>query len=356
MKKLLLTAFAAAALFSTNAQYVLTQSTAPKVNDIYYQVYDDSVVTVSKGEAGQNKIWDLTNMDLAFDNTQTYSDATTSPYASDFPEADLMVEGQNAFFDVTANYFNWVGLLVDLGNGPQPVRLSNPESIARFPSTYGTTFKDTSAFSFSFFIGQEFNGLTIDSGRVSYNQTKIVSFDGSGTVLTQAGEFTNSIRERNEAITKQSFEACVVFVPATPCQWVDAGTIDPAYAGVPDTSVTYTWYNAKSTSPIADITYNYAEDTARSASFNLDPSFGSGISTVNKLNSSIYPNPANSSIYIKNVTDVKSVTITDLQGRVVKSINNPSSKIDVADLIAGHYFVSIQTTNNTITQSLQIVR
>ena len=65
-------------------------------------------------------------------------------------------------------------------------------------------------------------------------------------------------------------------------------------------------------------------------------------------NISMYPNPANGIVTLtsKNATAINSVQVTDLNGRIVKSFeaNGVSeTKINVSDLTAGMYFVSVKT-------------
>ena len=63
-----------------------------------------------------------------------------------------------------------------------------------------------------------------------------------------------------------------------------------------------------------------------------------------KNNFSIYPNPVNNvlNISVKNEMTINSLTITDLNGRVVSS-SSSSTSIDVSNLSSGVYFVSIET-------------
>ncbi|WP_333808863.1 T9SS-dependent choice-of-anchor J family protein [Flavobacterium sp.] len=67
--------------------------------------------------------------------------------------------------------------------------------------------------------------------------------------------------------------------------------------------------------------------------------------TFFKNNFSIYPNPVNNvlNISLKNEMTINSLSITDLNGRVVVSINSSSTSIDVSNLSSGVYFVSIET-------------
>ncbi|HTO35856.1 MAG TPA: T9SS type A sorting domain-containing protein [Flavobacterium sp.] len=68
-------------------------------------------------------------------------------------------------------------------------------------------------------------------------------------------------------------------------------------------------------------------------------------------NLSIYPNPANDFFSISSTTSViENVKITDLNGRVVKSIaaNGVSDiQVNISDLTTGMYFVTVETDNGT---------
>jgi hypothetical protein len=66
-------------------------------------------------------------------------------------------------------------------------------------------------------------------------------------------------------------------------------------------------------------------------------------------NISIYPNPTNQYLYLKNIKGSVNIDVTDVTGQIVKSIQNPSNTIDVSDLEKGFYFIRIEgETNNQL--------
>lgn len=67
--------------------------------------------------------------------------------------------------------------------------------------------------------------------------------------------------------------------------------------------------------------------------------------TFFKNNFSIYPNPVNNvlNVTMKNEININSVSITDLNGRVILLSNSTNTSIDVSNLSSGVYFVSIET-------------
>lgn len=69
----------------------------------------------------------------------------------------------------------------------------------------------------------------------------------------------------------------------------------------------------------------------------------------------IYPNPSASDfVFLKNFQDISALEIIDSSGRLVKSISNPESKIDVSQLQQGVYFVKCIT--NSGVQTLRYIR
>ena len=61
----------------------------------------------------------------------------------------------------------------------------------------------------------------------------------------------------------------------------------------------------------------------------------------------IFPNPTNDRITIP-LSGFKTIVITDLSGKMVKSITTDQNELSVSDLPAGHYELSILTSQGTI--------
>ncbi|HLU17435.1 MAG TPA: T9SS type A sorting domain-containing protein [Edaphocola sp.] len=75
----------------------------------------------------------------------------------------------------------------------------------------------------------------------------------------------------------------------------------------------------------------------------------------------MFPNPAQNAFSIQNNTkqSLKSVTLTDMTGRVVfsQSLNNlPSEIIDVSSLQDGAYLLAIESEQGVIIKQLSLVR
>lgn len=67
---------------------------------------------------------------------------------------------------------------------------------------------------------------------------------------------------------------------------------------------------------------------------------------------SVYPNPANDVIF---VSEVANITVINMIGQVVASVNN-ANQINVSALPTGNYIVKVQNNNNSIVQKISIVR
>jgi hypothetical protein len=81
----------------------------------------------------------------------------------------------------------------------------------------------------------------------------------------------------------------------------------------------------------------------------------SNILELAKGNLDVYPNPNNGLFTISNSEDIVKVTVTDVHGKIVQSINEINlSKVDVdlTELERGMYMINVETNNGTLTESV----
>lgn len=69
------------------------------------------------------------------------------------------------------------------------------------------------------------------------------------------------------------------------------------------------------------------------------------IADVNKLN--VYPNPFTDILHISDIKDVASITVTDMSGRTVRTIAKPTAQLQLGDLNAGLYLVTLKYKDGT---------
>tara|TARA_R110002073_G_scaffold55697_2_gene142376 strand:- start:32196 stop:33191 length:996 start_codon:yes stop_codon:yes gene_type:complete len=94
-------------------------------------------------------------------------------------------------------------------------------------------------------------------------------------------------------------------------------------------------------------------DVSDSTAFNLsnpESSCSSALSVndVNKRETKIYPNPTMGKIEISNIPINSRLTISNISGAIIRTINTKSSSeiIDISDLESGLYFISNSDKNN----------
>ncbi|RTZ49806.1 T9SS type A sorting domain-containing protein [Chryseobacterium arthrosphaerae] len=75
--------------------------------------------------------------------------------------------------------------------------------------------------------------------------------------------------------------------------------------------------------------------------FEVATSLSTSETALKKKEISVYPNPFKDVLYISDMKDVKSVTVTDVAGRVVKTIDNPSKELQLGELNSGLYLVTM---------------
>ena len=71
------------------------------------------------------------------------------------------------------------------------------------------------------------------------------------------------------------------------------------------------------------------------------------VSNINKSKVSVYPNPFTDVLKISDVKGVKSVSVNDVSGRLVKTLA-PSAELNLSSLKAGLYIVNLQMEDGTV--------
>jgi len=120
------------------------------------------------------------------------------------------------------------------------------------------------------------------------------------------------------------------------------GTTGTYAAGTPNTT--------QSTTALAAASYSGFLSYAKIAS-------GLGTSEIasNGKGIKVYPNPFTDVLSFSDISNVKSVSIIDVAGRLVKTIDNPSSTLQLGDLKQGMYLVTL-TMKDGAKQTIKVIK
>jgi hypothetical protein len=77
-------------------------------------------------------------------------------------------------------------------------------------------------------------------------------------------------------------------------------------------------------------------------SYQLNPNLATSETSVRNSSIKAYPNPFSDVLNISDVSNVKNITVTDVAGRLVKTISNPSSELQLGELTQGMYLVTLE--------------
>jgi hypothetical protein len=138
---------------------------------------------------------------------------------------------------------------------------------------------------------------------------------------------------------------------------VDQTTIVQSYTN--SSAAAYTTHTATYIVPSSGIYYfgihnNTPQATVQTFLFLDTISLTTNLSINDNLISSIsiYPNPVTTSLYISNDNniEIKNISVTDINGRVIKNELGTLTQINVSDLNSGVYFVTIETAEGKTTK------
>lgn len=155
-----------------------------------------------------------------------------------------------------------------------------------------------------------------DNTNDSYSENLKIAY---GTTATVAG-MTNTIIDITGINTGALTHGTYTFTPAT-------------------TGVYYFGFNVHSA---ADQYYLYVDN------INIDSSVLATAETMTKANDiKVYPNPFHDILNISDVKNLETATIVDITGRTVKTFVTPSKELNLSELSAGSYLVSLKYADGT---------
>lgn len=185
------------------AQITLNATDFPQIGD-QFKVTNDSTSMLLPGSSGENQVWDFRSLVTQDSFFTTVLDPIQTPFADSFPTANqstLNINGTDtsySFLLLTQERLVQLGFATSFspddsnGTDPQPddgpIKIDRQVLIAQFPTTFGSTFQDTSEIALS---------VTDDGGTLILRQSIIrnSTIDAWGTVQLPQGDF-DALREQ----------------------------------------------------------------------------------------------------------------------------------------------------------------
>lgn len=301
--------------------------------------YDTTISGVGPGSAGSGQSWDFSTLSSDENVIVDYVNASELLGASEFPNATVGTSEDNgeggsfsAFFEASDAAYRVLGTYTVIESTPVSFKFTDPMDFMRFPVGFGQAFSDS------------FN-IDVDAGLVSFSEIgeNVVEVDGSGTLITPFGTFSNVLRVKSVQ-TSQS-----IGLPPTPGgPTVSENTtylfVSAEHPGVPLLEYSLSGTNIN---PNADTTISFA-----------DPSY---VSIAEKANDtfSIYPNPANTQVTISATSSLERVELLDLFGRIVSTEPVQSASktlvVNTSNFATGVYLIRAFSSNGSSTVNRLVI-
>lgn len=325
--------------FTTNAQITITQSDMPFVGKVFISANDNVLNGISVGSSGTNKFWNLSNLQNNSLDTAAFISPSGLAGAGYFPTANLAISfgGGSVFYNVNSSTMSVLGDYIDFGppQGYTAVKFNPALKIITYPSTYMTSFNGTSSFLYKFASASP----GIDSVKQDITDNYTSTIDGWGTITTPAFSNVPCLRQ-----VKRTYSSSTNYNHMIGGGWVQQGPTTL------DTSYYYSWWSNTKKFPIADI-QTKAYGTIEYASYLLIQS-SVGIEEEafnNTIN--VFPNPASDFITIAGLSEISSLNIFDITGKLIESrlLKNSDTPINISTYENGIYFYEVSDKDkNTI--------
>jgi len=196
----------------------------------------------------------------------------------------------------------------DPKSAPNYVTIYYPYSNAAYLWTPTFTLTAGSSYDFTFYwVGDGYSGwqneVLVNNGQTAIGATSLSTFITADQTAAGGGNSANYTK------------VTVTYIPTATGNYsfgIKAlnTTTDPYYMGFDDFSLTQSNLATAETS-------------------------------VKKKEVNVYPNPFKDVLHVADIKNVKSVTVTDVAGRVVKTIDNPTTELQLGELNTGLYLVTM---------------
>ena len=322
MKHVTLSILSIIGLSISSIGQVLTSDWAPSAYLGTSISYDTTISGVGPGSSGSGQSWDFSALANDSNRIVDYVNPSELLGSSEFPSAtvgilEVVDEGSfSAFFEASDAAYRVLGSYTEIESTPVSFKYTDPMDLMRFPVGFGQAFSD----SFK---------IDVETELVSFSEIgeNVVEVDGSGTLITPVGTFSNVLRIKSVQTSQ------FIGLPPTPGgPTISESTtylfVSAEYPGVPLLEYSLSGTNIN---PNADTTIAFADPSYVSIAEKADDTF------------SIYPNPANSQVTISSTSSLVRVDVLDLFGRLVSTETIKSGMntfiVNTSNLASGVYLV-----------------
>ena len=336
MKKLLL--FSTAMIFgalSLCAQTITFSDMEPQIGSSYVQA---SSTYQEPGAAGQNQTWDFSQLPANSEFTTSVVDPAGQPGSAQFPTANVATVidglGQVGYSLAADNRIEIVGLFAPSGSMSWP----DPRTQIEFPLSYQATYTDTY---------ERYAELGGGAANQEIGSTSAV-VDGSGTLITPSGTFTDVLRIRTETTA-------------------DVITLlnGDVIATTPFTDVTYNFVKAGFTTALLSLTNSdFSGQNSTSALYYVSGTLGlDEVSPVSDL--TLYPVPARDQLTVSFDLESSSpvqFNLFAIDGRLIGQLSNQilmqgKNTVELsipADISGGIYMLQLQSATGSETRRIVV--
>lgn len=336
------------AFTSLSAQITITENNLAPAGFTFTVSTDTTVLAnIVPGEAGPNKTWDFTSLQVQSTDEIAYMLPEWTPYSDAFPEANFAAYSSGdgdayAFFVRSDEELAAIGLVGNYDDfGQFTVNLEPKNVYFDFPIQYEDSREET--FFFEVNLGNIMDPF--DSIRFKQTTHKIATVDAWGSMEIALGTF-NVLRIKEETVVSDSIWG------KTFGFWSLLSSDDEPYTD-------YTWETNDQTIGYTLVSMSYDEQSSTVEDVDFLNSFPVGVNNKLETSVNVFPNPTNG-IVIFSFNEIINgeLCIYDSQSRMLsqKAVGSEKTEIDISKFSTGLYFYNLKNSKGDIVKTGKIIK
>lgn len=173
------------------SQIIITADEILDVGDVVIQGFNsDPPATITPGEAGADKTWDYTELNIADTDTFNFVSPINTPYWQSFPGSNICLHMQKdanyVYFNKNDNDLQMMGVALKIDElGRVESKVKPPEEFLKFPYEYGYMVDET----FDYVFVADGSAYSVDSVRLKRITDKSSEVDAWGTMSVPMGTY-----------------------------------------------------------------------------------------------------------------------------------------------------------------------